>query len=183
MDEKNINYQKYYKEVKKDFEFLRQEYPYSTMFLPPTVQPRLVIIKVIAVHSEIINLSKAEPEDFLGEYSRELLLVVPWNYKEVGCKVYGGSWIQETKIHKLDRHFYGKESSGMREFCVGVPASFTALENVILENVKTAESMLVAYEQVQRGITIRANLIGYSHGERGEKEYERDSKKYKSNRE
>ena len=39
--------------------------------------------------------------------------------------------------------------------------------------------MLIAYEQVQKGITPRARLIGYAHGNKGEKEYERDRKKYK----
>ena len=80
----------------------------------------------------------------------------------------------------MDRHFYEKGKNGMREFCVGVNESFQTLNNVILENVKTAENMLIAYEQVQKGITLRARLIGYAHGNKGEKEYERDRKKYKS---
>ena len=68
----------------------------------------------------------------------------------------------------------------MREFCVGVNKSFQTLNNVILENVKTAEHMLIAYEQVQKGITPRAKLIGYAHGDEGEREYERDRKRYRS---
>ena len=182
MEKQAVNYQKYYKDVKQDFEMLRHEYPYSTMYMPPTVKPQTITIRVVAVHADIIGLSKAEEEDFLGEYSKELLLIVPFDYKETGCRVYGGAWIQEKKIHKADRHFYEKTRNGMREFCVGVRASFQILDNVILENVKTAENMLIAYEQVQRGVTTRSKLIGYAHGEKGERDYENDRKKYKPTR-
>lgn len=180
MEKQELDYRKYYRDVKQDFEILRQEYPYSTMYMPPTVDPQIIIIRVIAVHSNIISISKAQEEDFLGEYSRELQLVIPFDYKEIGCRVYGGAWIQERQINKADRHFYKKEANGMREFCVGVRASFKTLDNVILENVKTVENMLIAYELVQKGVTPRAKLIGYAHGEKGERDYENDKRKYKS---
>ena len=174
------DYRKYYENVRKDFEELKVEYPYSTMYMPPTVEPYQIRLRVIAVHRDVIFASKAEEEDFLEEYSKELQIVIPWDYKKRGCKVYGGVWLQEELIHEDDRHFYGKRENGTREFCVGVNESFQTFSNVILENVKTAENMLIAYEQVQKGITLRARLIGYAHGNKGEKEYERDRKKYKS---
>ena len=174
------DYRKYYEDVRKDFEELKVEYPYSTMYMPPTVEPYQIRLRVIAVHRDVILASKAEEEDFLEEYSKELQIVIPWNYKKLGCKVYGGAWLQEELIHEADRHFYGKRKNGTREFCVGVNESFQTFNNVILENVKTSENMLIAYEQVQKGITLRARLIGYAHGNKGEKEYERDRKKYKS---
>ncbi len=34
---------------------------------------------------------------------------------------------------------------------------------MLLENVRTAESMMIAYESYQRGITKKVNLIAYSH--------------------
>ena len=128
---------------------------------------------------EVCLASKADEEDFLEEYSKELQILIPWDYKKQGCKVYGGAWLQEELIQEVDRHFYEKGKNGMREFCVGVNRSFQTLKNVILENVKTAENMLIAYEHVQRGITPRAKLIGYAHGYKGERDYERDRKKYK----
>lgn len=178
--EKQIDYQKYYSDVRKDFDELKRQYPYSEMYMPPTVKPQKIKLRVVAAHIDIIRASMAEEEDFLKEYSKELQIVIPWDYKKSGCKVYGGAWLQEELIHKADRHFYEKRKNGMREFCVGVNESFQTLNNVILENVKTAEHMLIAYEQVQKGITSWANLIGYAHGSKGEKEYERDRKKYQS---
>lgn len=179
MEMQKNDYRKYYEDVRKDFEELKAEYPYSTMYMAPTVEPKQIRLRVIAVHRDIILAAKAEEEDFLEEYSKELQIVIPWDYKKQGCKVYGGVWLREELIHEADRHFYEKRKNGTREFCVGVNESFRTLNNVILENVKTAENMLIAYEQVQKGITPRARLIGYAHGNKGEKEYERDRKKYK----
>ena len=65
-------------------------------------------------------------------------------------------------------------------FCVGVPQSFIYLKNVILENVRTAESMMIAYESYQRGITNKVDLIAYSHGEEGKNEYSRNRKRYRT---
>ncbi len=175
-----MDYRKYYELVKRDFEELQREYPYSLMYLYPTVEPQPIKIRVVAVHSDIIKSSLAEEEDFLGEYSRELKITVPYDYQNAGCKVYGGSWIREELIHDEDQHFYQKREDGTRLFCVGVHDSFCQLQNVILENVKTADNMLIAYEQVHRGLIKRAKLIGYSHGDKGEREYERDTKKYRT---
>lgn len=180
MEKQNIDYNQYYDCVKRDFNELKKIYPYSTMFLPPTRRPKCIKIRVLAVHISIIEKSKAEETDFLGAYSKELYIEVPYDYQEKGCYVYGGKWFDEEKIHKADRHFYERETDGTRLFCIGVNKSFKNLKNVILENVKTADNMLIAYEQVQKGITNRANLIGYSHGEKGEREYERNRRKYRS---
>lgn len=70
------------------------------------------------------------------------------------------------KIPFKDQHFNGKEN-GKFLFCVGVPQSFSILKNVVLENVRTAESMMIAYESYQRKITDKVELIAYSHGEEG----------------
>lgn len=179
MEMQKKDYRKYYEDVKKDFEELKTEFPYSRMYMPPTVEPKQIRLRVVAVHRDIILASRADEEDFLEEYSKELQILIPWDYKKQGCKVYGGAWLQEELIQEVDRHFYEKGKNGMREFCVGVNRSFQTLKNVILENVKTAENMLIAYEHVQRGITPRAKLIGYAHGDKGERDYERDRKKYK----
>lgn len=175
-----MNYREYYQSVKRDFEELKKEYPFSTIYLPPTREPICVRIRVVAVNNKILQISSGEETDYLGKYSRELKLDVPYNYREVGCNVYGGRWIIEGAIHEADRHFYEKGKDGTRLLCVGTRKSFQKLRNVILENVKTAENMLIAYELVQEGITRRAEIIGYSHGNRGEIEYEKDRRKYES---
>ena len=48
---------------------------------------------------------------FLEEYSKELQIVIPWDYKKQGCKVYGGVWLREELIHEADRHFYEKRKN------------------------------------------------------------------------
>lgn len=180
IDVRKIDYRKYYRDVRKDFKELKSEYPYSQMYMLPTVEPQQIELRVVAVHIDVIRAARSEEEDFLKEYSKELQIVIPWDYKKNGCKVYGGSWLQEDLICIEDRHFYKQDKRGMREFCVGVKDSFQTLNNVILENVKTAENMLIAYEQVQKGIARRAKLIGYAHGKKGEREYESNRQKYKS---
>lgn len=178
--QKDINYQEYYQAVKRDFDELKKEYPFSTIYLPPTSLPICVSIRVVAVNIKILQITSGDETDFLGKYSRELKLEVPFDYLKVGCNVYGGEWIQEEMIHEADRHFYEREKDGTRLLCVGAPKSFQRLRNVILENVKTAENMLIAYELVQKGKRTRVELIGYAHGTRGEMEYEKDRRRYES---
>ena len=179
-EQEDINYNEYYQAVKRDFGELKKEYPFSTIYLPPTRLPICVSLRVVAVNLKILQLSSGEEADFLGSYSRELKLEVPFDYMEVGCNIYGGKWIREEMIHEADRHFYGKEKDGTRLLCVGTRNSFRKLRNVILENVKTAENMLIAYELVQKGIKSKVELIGYAHGHKGEIEYEKDRRRYES---
>ena len=79
-----------------------------------------------------------------------------------------------------DQHFYDINSHGKYQFCVGVPESFIYMKNVILENVRTADKMLVAYELFQTGQTNKLELLAYSHGDKGQKEYKNERKKYKT---
>jgi len=53
------------------------------------------------------------------------------------------------------------------------------MENVILENIRTAEKMLMAYELYQTGETKSLELNAYSHGTKGINEYAKDKKRYK----
>ena len=64
--------------------------------------------------------------------------------------------------------------------CVGLPESFPLMKNVILENVKTAENMLIAYERVMTGVSNTLELIAYSHGEHGSKEFQHNKLRYTS---
>lgn len=119
-------------------------------------------------------------EDFLGDYSKGLVVKVPLDYRSMGCEVYGASWIRVSELAKDDRHFHDDcrlTELGYR-LCVGVPESFPLMDNVLLECVRTADNMLVAYERVMRGEAERVELASYSHGLAGIKEYRRDGNKY-----
>lgn len=111
--------------------------------------------------------------------------------KHTSSKVqkYGEDCYYEMPISKLTGSIDYSESliaskdyanNGKYLFCVGVPQSFIHLKNVLLENVRTAESMMIAYESYQRGITKKVNLIAYSHGEKGKNEYNRNRKQYRT---
>ena len=58
--------------------------------------------------------------------------------------------------------------------------SFIYMQNVIIENVRTAENMLIAYEQFQKGFAEIVKLKAYSHGEKGKDEYRRDRKRFRT---
>ena len=173
----NVNL--YVKEVFKDIQEAKETYPFIKATLLPTVNPMPIQLKVIAVNISLLERTHAKCEDFVGAYSRELEIVVPFDYKQTGCEVYGGKWI-DTKVLKEEyRHFYKKRKDGCYLFCVGVPESFPQMENVILENIRTAEKMLIAYELYQIGENRKFELNAYSHGRKGINEYIKDKKRYK----
>lgn len=172
--------QEYYKTVKADFKELKAQYPFSEYTILPTVEPQPITMKIIAADKNLIESSGACEVDFLGEYSKLLEVLVPFDYKTSGCKVFGGRWIDTEIIPESHHHFNGKNKDGSYLLCVGVPESFPNLKNVVLENVRTADRMLVAYELFQRGITDCVEILEYSHGEKGRKEYKNESKKYRT---
>lgn len=179
-ENKPLNYdasvQKYYKKVLEDIQELITHYPYTSYTLFPTSQPTPVRIRTVAADNRIIQLTCATEQDFLGAFSKELEIIVPFDYSTSGCRVYGGKWIDEEKIPDSERHFYERNSKGLFLFCVGVPESFPRMKNVILENVRTASSMLIAYELFQTGQTEKLELLAYSHGNKGRREYKNEKK-------
>ena len=174
-----IDKRKYIADVKRDFAQLKEEYPFSTLSIAPTVDISPASVTVIAANKKLIEHMRAEKDDFLGAYSRKLLVEIPFSYQQDGCKVIGGKWIDENKLNEADRHFNDKKADGSYVFCAGVPESFPKMKNVLLENVRTVENMLIAYEEVQKGFSERTNLKAYAHGKKGKDEYARDRKKYK----
>jgi hypothetical protein len=62
------------------------------------------------------------------------------------------------------------------------PESFPLMKNVILENIRTAENMLIAYERVMAGESETLDLIAYSHGDKGREQFKKNRKKYISKR-
>lgn len=169
----------YVEDVFADIRQAREKFPFIETTLLPTVNPAPIQLKVVAVNKSLLERTHAKREDFIGTYSRELEIIVPFNYKKVGCKVYGGKWIDTKLVKEEYQHFNGKRKDGCYLFCVGVPESFPQMENVILENIRTAEKMLIAYELYQTGETSSLELNAYSHGTKGINEYAKDKKRYK----
>ena len=178
-------YATYFGHVKEDFEQLKSEYPFSEFHFLPTSQPSLLYLTVIAVGSDIIEAVNGKRADFTGEYSKLLYISVPFNYRNIGCEVYGCKWFDANAIQDADVHFYRKgekiiENKYGYRICVGVPESFPRMKNVILESVRTADNILVAYERLQCGASDKVILNAYSHGNTGKMEYSMDKNKYRS---
>ena len=169
----------YIEDVFADIQQARETYPFIETTLLPTVNPEPIQLKVVAVNKSLLERTHAKREDFIGLYSRELEIIVPFDYKKAGCKVYGGKWIDTKLVKEEYQHFNGKRKDSCYLFCVGVPESFPQMENVILENIRTAEKMLIAYELYQTAETRSLELNAYSHGTKGINEYAKDKKRYK----
>lgn len=174
------SWSEYYADVRQDIEGLKTVYPFVQVFLPPTTQPQLVQLTVVAVDNDVVHETFATKDDFLGEYSKRVFVTIPRDYKLKGCNIYGGKWINTKVIPSRFHHFNGQRQDGERLLCVGVPDSFKEMRNVLLENIKTADRMLTAYELFQTGKTNRLELIAYSHGEKGINEYRKQKKKYQT---
>lgn len=177
------NWEIYYEHVKRDFIELREIYPFSSLTIPPTVKPSLASIDVIAVCKHLLDAVQGQPEDFIGEYSKKLRLLVPDEYWKNGCCVYGGGWVDTTLFLDKDIHFFHNEGKLIRtehglHLCVGTPESFSKMKNVILESVRTAENMLIAYERAQSSESKEIYLKAYSHGNLGKEEYIKDRARY-----
>ena len=169
-----INYNQarlYYKSVFRDFEGLKKKYPFCYLTILPTNQPSMAKIKVIAINKDLIELTKANENDFNNSYSREIWISVPFEYENDGCEVYGGKWIEPEQIPKEHHHFYDYNPYMGYRLCVGVPESFSKMKNVILENVKTADHILTAYADYMSGRENKIILNEYSHGENGINEF------------
>ena len=180
---KKIVWQNYYSNVLSDYSGLKDVYPFSWLLIPPTVEPSLASVSVIAVNKSIIDSVGGKPEDFKGEYSKQIFIEIPLDYRGRGCYVFGGKWIDESKLPAKDVHLFHSNNRLVEnrfgyQMCVGTPESFSSMKNVLLEAVKTADNMLVAYERVQSGVSDRVILNAYSHGDTGRKEYRNDRKRY-----
>lgn len=176
----DINWKHYYADILTDFRELKESYPFSYLTIPPTVKPEFASIRVVAANKALIKMTGAVESDFTDDYSRELHIEIPVDYRENGCKVYGARWVDLKKLEDKDIHFYNrtKHHPFGYELCIGTPESFPLMKNVILENVKTAENMLIAYERVMAGASDRLELIAYTHGENGRKQFLQNRAKY-----
>ena len=174
-------YLQYRSHLIRDFHELIIQYPFSTITFLPTVYPSPAILRVIAVHKKLIDEVMGTSSDFTGIYSKELFVEVPFDYQRNGCDLYGASWVDLHRIEEKDRHFFNecRKTRHGYKLCVGVPESFPLMNNVVLENVKTAENMLIAYERIMCGETsVLEDVKTYSHGTAGRLEFKKDKKRY-----
>ena len=171
----------YYRNIKRDVDETRKYYRYIEEL--PTVclnKPTLKVFRVVAVSNEIFDETLSSKEDYLGEYSREIFVVVPLQYRKTGCLVYGANWDNISDIPDKYLHINKKYANGeYHELCVGVPQSFEEEKNAFLSSVRTAEHILRAYMLYLSNETKSINLLAYSHGEEGIKEYEKNRQKQK----
>lgn len=110
-----------------------------------------------------------------------------YDYKNIGCWVYGAKWFEKGVFLDKDIHFFHENGRLIRtdygyQFCVGTPDSFSTMHNVILENIRTAENMLIAYEEVMSGRADKLHLIAYAHGERGIEQYRKENEQLSRSR-
>lgn len=181
----NTEYSTYRSRVQKDFNEAKRQFPFSMLTFPPTSQPTPALIRMLAVDKELIDRVLGQKEDFLGDYSKELFIEVPFDYLQNGCRVFGGRWIDLEQLQEKDKHFHTNkhriivDSENGYLLCTGVPESFSHMKNVILESAKTASNMLIAYERIMRGETAELEFLkSYSHGDAGKEEYRFDRRRY-----
>lgn len=170
----------YYKNVFTDYLELKRRYPFSQLFILPTIIPYEAKITVVAVEKDLIDAVNAVPYDFTEEYSKLIEVVVPYNYRQRGCNVYGGKWIDIKNLKIEEQHYFERLKDGRLKLCIGVPVSFSEMKNVILECVRTADNYLVAYEKYQKGQSKTLELITYAHGSAGIRQYEKNRKRYRT---
>lgn len=176
-----VFWQDYCRSVVRDFRELQRLYPFSSLRMPLSTR-KIATIRVVAVDVLLVDRLMATEGDFLGEYSKELYIEVPLDYRDHGCKVYGAAWVDLEKLRHEDVHFFNGAARGPRGYrlCVGMTESFGRMQNAILESVRTAQYMLVGYERVMRDESDRLEVKAYAHGGRGLREYQRDPNRYET---
>ena len=75
-----FEYKKYCQKVRRDMEELKREYPFTKKILIPSVNPEPIRLDVVAANIRLIRECNAEENDFKGEYSRELKIIIPYDY-------------------------------------------------------------------------------------------------------
>ena len=173
----------YYKNIIADFHTMKKHYPFSYLTIPPTSYPEPATIRVVAVNRKLIEMTAAVESDFTEEYSRELHLIVPLQYKQNGCDVCGADLVDIKRLENKDIHFFHENGHLIKsrfgyKICVGTPESFSLMKNVILENIKTAENMLIAYERLMREGLDHLELIAYAHGDIGREQFKHNKARY-----
>lgn len=175
--------------LKKDFRAMRDEYPFSRMVW---VRRDLIVFETWGYSRAYIEKFNRQFDDVVTEErSKRILLLVDNDYVRKGATPYAlEGWSGLDMIDSSDRHFYDTQKPredcpplmefwerGAKEICPCVPMAVLEMENPLLENVRTVDHLLSAYEQFLKGNTSRVVLREYSHNEEGEREYARERKR------
>ena len=170
--------QQYYLDVDKDIKEVKTYYKYvDEMFTIGYSKPHFRIFKVLGVSNDILNETHSTKEDYLGAHSPEIYVVVPEDFKQRGCIVYGLKWDDLSLISEKDLHVNpGRDNNGYHELCVGVPESFSRENNPILASIRTAQFMIMSYKLFLTHQTDKVELLSYSHGNKGRLEYAKRNK-------
>ena len=118
------------------------------------------------------KVDKLQGSGAITEYEKALKTLVFVRIRRARNDAPNGPFYMGMKDSALVENKFGYK------MCVGTPEAFSSMKNVLLEAVKTADNMLVAYERVQSGTSDRVILNAYSHGDIGRKEYQNDRKRY-----
>lgn len=173
-------YRKYEQQVYADLHELVSVFPFTRIVYQPFSVPHEIVLQIVAVENVLINHTHAKENDFLGPHSFEVHLLIPYNYREAGCKVFCHRWEDIEKVPPEDLHFhhFDKRNDHL-QLCVGVPDSFRKMRNVILESSRTASKILQAYHLFLSGVTASVELLAYSHGYKGLEEYVQNKKRFR----
>lgn len=161
------------------FNKTKDVYPFISNIDYPAKDYFIKFDVIIANKKSIEHLSSSE-KDYLGDYSMEAVVFVPYDYLENGCHVYCKKWANVERIPSDRLHFELKTYQDFTKLCIGVTGSFARLKNPILESIKTAEHVLTAYKLFLLGYTTDIILIDYAHNNAGIEEYKNDKKRYQT---
>lgn len=176
--------------IKKDFRELKSYYPFSQMVFVSSNEIHFEIYAINNKEVKLLHLKRTKIEN--EKYSKRIYVVVSEDYLLVGPHIY--SMERWNNLHLIPyecKHFYDYEKYEYIEgkivttkpyylqgrgylTCTSVSKANKTMKNPLLENVKSAEMMLRAYELFIRGINDKIVLRQYSHGDQGIKEYEKE---------
>lgn len=181
--------------IKRDFRELIQHYPFSQMIL---VDKKEIHFEVYAINKKEIDQLRIKKHKISNDkYSRRLYIIIRNNYRDSGPIIYSmEKWKSLNLIPYESKHFYDKKelkyengtfkidtpgfSAGKGYLtCTSVSIANKNMGNPLLENVKSAEMMLISYELFLRGINKTIVLRQYSHGDEGVEQYVREQRRKK----
>jgi len=165
-------------EATKLFNKTLLDFPFCQKMTIDYKEPFLFAFSTTIVRKSTLEAQGAFESDFLNEYTRKAIVIVTSDFDTNGCRVFCQKWDNVNKVPSKSLHFEKEHIGAFTKLCVGVPGSFKSLPNPIKESLRTAEHTLIAYELFLKGINKKIELIDYSHGYEGEKEYEGYKKKY-----
>lgn len=178
-----IAYNSYLSSVKNDILELKNIFPFISEIIIPTAYPYISkVYEIYLVNKTLIDSLGITKQYCINNFEiKKIVIFIPFNYKEKGCHIVFNTMLDVTSIPNEHRHFNNYFIDGF-EFCAGVPESFIELENVILENCRTAENYIIQIDSYINKEIDEIKLIEYSHGDEGKDEYGREKKKFKTKR-